>query len=389
MRAAKPTASWFHDHVVVALGRLSQAKPFVGFKPGRVIGLAIELAGIDPENSPWPIHAPKHQGLDRKVQHAFRNQRPDTNGSAYAGTRAPLCALMPDGAWALMVAGVERYKELLGSPLPQISEYLAGNNKKKRKPKKVIDLQGHRNLTAKWIHEQGAPLRDDLVKYISLKMPKSRDFEQIEDHVNEHLTLMVHRDALRDRILDGVEITFAHIRGYCHNTAKSDIRNNSRNPVCRTFHGAYTAKERAEFRDRQVAREKAEEDGEFSVPVRVRQTVQPWQRGPHFDHEEESWVHPLEEMPDPAGIQEVEDEMAFEQAFKALRAVLQKRCPGSAEQYTQVLYDRIVMEMTVKEIATKIGVTRNQAASMLRTAKSIIKREVAAGRGGLREILGR
>jgi len=349
-------ASLFHDHTLLATAELSDFKPYEGVSERSVIERVLHLSGIgDSSEARFAIQ----QGI---VQIGLVGRDGD------------------DGV-VLTLSGVNKAKDLVFDGLPRLTEPVVP---RRRHRMAVVDLTDdpNVNLTAKWIEKQGQPLIDKLIVWLGSKMRRSEELGQIEDHVQQFLLNMVKRDSLRTALLTGESISLAKIKGYVYNQGKTDTRNNGRNAVCRAIHGALTPKE-----------------------VKARKTlVEPTVRVPRSAKAHENpnftWVRdaapmdgnssvPMENIQDVASITQTEQKLAFDAGFKAVQDILRRRAPKNAEQYGEVLYNRIVLEMSVREISEHMGITRNEAASRLRTAKNIISREREAGRSRLEDAFDR
>lgn len=108
----RPTASQFFDPLVKVLGELVDYEAGKGVPYKDALDLVLKEAGIDPDNSPWPLKGYKPVGLYRIIGFAYRNQRPNLKSSRYSGQRPAMCLTLDRGYWGLTEAGVERAKEL-------------------------------------------------------------------------------------------------------------------------------------------------------------------------------------------------------------------------------------------------------------------------------------
>jgi hypothetical protein len=359
-RAAPKPPTWlpdqFSDHAILALGELAEFRPYSPVSEHSTIDRILHLAGLM-----------KEPALVEIVTKAL--------------VQPGLVGRVGDGM-SLTLAGIRKAIDLVFDGLDPVERTQAPHGRRSRTRLKVIDLTDdpNVNLTAKWIEAQGQPLIDKLRLWLGAKLKRSRVISQVDDHVQQFLLNMVKRDALREALLSGETISLAKIKGYTHNQGKTDIRDNSRNPVCRAIHGALTPKEQAEHKTRPP------------ITVRVSRPTKAHEN-PNFtwapsDNAEGATV-PMEDIEDITSIDLMDQKLAFDTGFAAVEDVLRRRAPHNADQYTAVLYNRIVMDMTVREISEHMKITRNQAASLLRTAKNIIQREREAGRGKLEEAFGR
>jgi len=103
----RPTASFFYDAVILALGEKTCFLPQKEIPFEEVQDRVLELCGIDVNKSPWPLKG--RSGLYRRVHYAFRNQRPDYSGK----NRKSFTTQETPGLWSLTEQGVIRAKEIL------------------------------------------------------------------------------------------------------------------------------------------------------------------------------------------------------------------------------------------------------------------------------------
>jgi len=102
----RPTASFFYEAVLLAIGYRTGFKPLEGVEMDVVLDEVLIIVGIDPENSPWPLKG--RQGLYRRIHYAFRNQR-----EGYTGQSRPVYTVQLDkGVWALSEEGAAYAKKL-------------------------------------------------------------------------------------------------------------------------------------------------------------------------------------------------------------------------------------------------------------------------------------
>lgn len=77
MTGERPTPRHFYKPVVVALGKLTGFKAYVGVPHEAVQDDVLRLAGIDPENCPWPLKSrssKSRDGLYRVLHFAWYHQ---------------------------------------------------------------------------------------------------------------------------------------------------------------------------------------------------------------------------------------------------------------------------------------------------------------------------
>jgi hypothetical protein len=99
------------------------------------------------------------------------------------------------------------------------------------------------NLTARWLREQGGQVRESLVSYLTNKMPRSRDLDVVEDHVQTFLTRMVERDVLAPFLRDGKSVKVSALRIWAYQSATTEIRRWGVDASTRVTRGAKTSRE--------------------------------------------------------------------------------------------------------------------------------------------------
>jgi hypothetical protein len=100
---SRPKAATFTPHLIQVLAEASGYQAGVGVPYKTILDKVLRSAGIDPQNSPWPLKGTKPLGLYRVVGFAFRNQK-----AGYIGKgQTPTCEQVGRGLWALTPAGVE------------------------------------------------------------------------------------------------------------------------------------------------------------------------------------------------------------------------------------------------------------------------------------------
>jgi hypothetical protein len=218
-----------------------------------------------------------------------------------------------------------------------------------------------RNLTAEWLGKHlTAEIRNLMIMTVGSKLPVSASTNQVEDHVQECLTRLIYRDSLRERIMEGVEITPSHLASYAFRSACSDIRSMGTNPVCREIYGARTETERR----------KAKEDGSEGRRWGLKDSRVSFQKG-------EDGVSAVLEIADEEGTA-LEDVQAFETFWTRMESVLKWRVPGAWPRYAKIL--RMKVEGgTTKEIAKELGVSDSRTTTMMAVARGIIREAREAG----------
>lgn len=412
---SRPTGKWFRLHLLYVLGQLCESEPFTGADPDLTTTKVLELAGIDPDDPPWPVET-RADDPRRLIGFTFRNLRPGYKKYNF------LTMELDDGTWALSVLGCAKAKEIDPDRLPKykpqksVTEVLSNAQAKAGVSsvyEKVTDLTLENvstlvsvaaqappptpvstaikvveprrvpkdcNLTAQYLREHGRELYARLSKYLSRKFTTSREQGLIEDHIQTFFAAFINADKLGPRLERGEKVPLGQVCVFARKNVISQIRDNARRPLHRIMQGARTEKERKDAKDALKANPDIES---WSQRVFVRQGDY---MKSSWNAEDETWTNPMEALSDDSTIQILDEKLAFDEGFSSFQKALRRRAPSQADEFADILQDRFVMEMTVKECAEKRGITRNQAASMLRTARNIIAREYE--RGTLRKELG-
>lgn len=102
----RPTASFFYEAVLLALGYKTSFEAQIGVAMDDVLDEVLQIVGIEPAASPWPLKG--RQGLYRRIHYAFRNQREGYTGQS----RMVLTVQLRKGLWALSEQGAVRARQL-------------------------------------------------------------------------------------------------------------------------------------------------------------------------------------------------------------------------------------------------------------------------------------
>ena len=342
--SGRPTASFFHQSVVYLLGKLSGWKPYVSVPAEDVLDDALRLVGIDPDTTEWPLET--RGGLYRCVGFAVRNQ-----SRHYCGKRKALTTFFGKNEWALTAVGLTEARRL------------------KAKFEGQIQLSAGPNLTAKWVDDNYRKIYDRLHSYLGRKLPVSGLRSKVEDHINEFFTNLINRDGLRSRIEEGKSIPYSQVCAWARRSATSEFRDEGTEPVCRLNDGALTKKELGDY-----------DPSNWTVQVVPRSINQSENLAVNTYGESDNGDAPADTMAflsDDTDVEaEVLDEDAFHEALKAVGAALQQEIGDDKdwEWHAQLVQDRFIDGMTVKEIAEKHGIDRNKATVALGRIKKAVGR---------------
>jgi len=342
--ASRPTASSFHQAVVYLIGKLSGWKPYITVQASDVLDDALSLVGIDPKHPNWPLTG--RDGLYRRVGFAVRNQC-----RKHCGKRPALCTILGKNEWALTALGVAEAKTLKAK--------FEGTTTPSHGP----------NVTAKWIADNYKALYERLHSYLERKMPVSKEKRKVDDHIQTFFVNLINRDGLRTRIEEGESIPYSQVCAWARRSAYSEIRDEGTEPVCRLMHGALTKKEIGDY-----------DPANWTTEVIPNTINQSGVLGvnPYASHsEDDGGVEVMDFLADEHNMEdEVLDENAFNWALESIADVLNEEIDAEKDPawHTELMVDRFVVGMTVKELAEKHGIDRNKATVALgRIRKAVLR----------------
>ena len=352
MTTPRPTASFFHNFVLLAIGRLSRWTAYVSVPHHDVIAETLRLASIDPLTTTWPLKG--RRGLHRVIGFAVRNQC-----RAHCGSRPALCTILGSGQWALTALGVEAAQDLQQQPDTQPDA-------------------GGPNTTSRWLEQHYKPLYERLHSYLGRELPRSRELNKVDDHIHNFLSHLIRRDSLRSRLEAGKNISYGQVCAWARPSAVTDLRGEGTEPVCR-LHGALTQREQdLDLYDPMGWTEQV-------IPTTINTIDGVLGVNTYASHDDDGVVaDPMSFVVADDDVEaEVLDEDAFNEALKAVGAALEAEISEEADPdlHMDVLKDRFILGMTVREIAEKHDVHRN----VMTVAMSRIRRAVAAHRDEIEE----
>lgn len=356
----RPTESLFYAPVIYLIGKLSGFKAYVGVDHRLIVDDALRLAGIDPENSPWPLRSTsskKRDGLYRVVHFAWYHQ---THKYRADNPEKEFCARPNDpvtrgkrGFWALTALGVKRAKAL--------REIYEGK----------IVLSAGPNQTAQFLGENWDRFYDKATLALRRKMPRSEELDKVDDHVMNWMEKVIQRDGLRKSLEAGKSIAPSQVSGWARKAAYTEIRNEGREPVCRVFHGALTPKEVVALRETDWT--------EVVIPRTVNES-DILCHNKYAAHCEDDWVeNATEAIHDTHPTALVEQTFADTNAFNVcLDQVSQIIMAEVSQEYDpefhcQLVHDRFVKEMTVREIAEAHGLDFGEHENRIKVALSRVR----------------
>lgn len=275
------------------------------------------------------------------------NSQPKINESLrwVARSISTLVMFPARGLWALTPLGLEKAAQYNGVTVAPAA----------LEPRVEVKPTGP-NATAKWLDQHLRPakggrdselmgmMRGALLRH----MPVSASRGLIEDHIQNFMVRVIHRDSFATALAAGEAIPYSKVASYCVNSGRTDARDMGTEPVCREFMGARTDKER-----------QAPAVGEEYFP---------------FMDDGDSMKGVLDTDgnivvkadSDPG------DSLDFDVIWKQIEAVVQERKPGAWERYSNLLMMK-AQGLSTQEIADKEGVSRHRAAKMLATVRQFVR----------------
>lgn len=438
----KITASYFFDALVFALAKKTEFKPYVSVSHTDVLPLVLATSGIDIEHPPLPLHGRK--GLYRLIHFAYRNQ---TQG--YCGTKIPLCVRGENGQWSLTAEGVSRamalipkfytakvdpylealeqeidgvlvreYASRLEQELDFSSRLESYSNDLDQEIERVcllpapvvtftvIDMSQEiasfldekpkskpgKNLTSKWIDSKGSLLYERLRSYLERKLPRSLIMGKVDDHIQTFLTNLVRRDALAKRIESNTPIHISQVCAWARRSAYSDFRDEGRDPVTRTLHGALTRPEWSSYDVNEWCSD--------VTPMTINQTDK-LRGGSVFSFgSEESSVDPMDYLVSPDDTETVyEQEDSFQSTIGAIEKAISDHLRGRWKMdphdpfllpklllwaieervHHQFLIDRFVLNLSLTELGEKYSLPQSEVFGYVNRIRKACKKAADKG----------
>ena len=353
--APRPTERVFYDPVVYLIGKLSGWKPYVGVPHLAIRDDVLRLVGIDPANPPWPLKDSSKtakDGIYRRVHFGWYHQT-----YKYRPVDRALCARPINGKrgdWALTELGVRRAK--------QLREVFEGK----------IVLSAGPNETAKFLAENYEKLYPRITSYLQRKMPKSAAHDKVEDHAQTWIERIIHRDGLRQRLEAGKRPSPSHVCAWARRSAYTDIRNEGREPVCRVFHGALTKAEIPKYdvsKWTETVVPRGINDSEFLTGNRYAE----------HSEDDDAAGSPIDHLVDESNLErDLANSDAFNFVLNRLSSAIHEEIGEgqNAMWYVDLMTDRFVNEMSVREIAEARGIPENQRSEITKALDRI--RDIAS-----------
>ena len=234
-----------------------------------------------------------------------------------------------------------------------------------------IVLSAGPNVTAQFIGDNWDRLYERMTVHMRRKMPRSEYLDKVDDHAMNWIEKIIQRDGLRSRIEDGRSIAPSQVAGWARKAAYTEIRNEGREPVCRVFHGALTPPEVKAF---------AEIDWtEVVIPRTINESEQIC-HNQYAAHSEDDYISDaIESLADDHPTTQVEQTVV---GFDAMDAVLDQISDIIADEiseefdpefHRQLITDRFVKEMSIREIAAEHGLDFEKDQNRIKVAISRVR----------------
>ena len=437
-----PTPSALHDPLLLTLGEHTQLTAGVCVSPLHIYKDTLKAMGFDPDNLPWEMAGSKVNAKGKRVykagvRHRIRRAFGDllSEGLAQRGEGEGRLT------WGLTTAGVEQAGRLLqgvfdldiltepllhslgeatlyktkGAPdkrwmdkastmvtLPQdshpiIEKALAQMESQglvqQKRNRWLLTLKGieeavalrskyapDRNVTVFWLNSVLNHYYPQMERHLSAKYPRSRDFNEIFDLVNEYLTNLMDRDGLRKRIVAGKFPSASQLCHWACRQACSQFRNEGRDAHTRSFKGALTERDRRHLQS-------MSEGGPQDL---LADTMIVADHDPIYlqmDNDGRQGALPSRSMQN-APLMDVcggdlEDEVSIrlskEYGFQVIEGVIRKHKKGAPDRYVRLARAYMLEGSDINDIARMEGVTRNRAASLVSTIRHVLAKAQAAG----------
>jgi hypothetical protein len=240
------------------------------------------------------------------------------------------------GEWALTELGVRKAREL------------------KEKYEGKIVLSAGPNATARFLGDNWDRLYERMTQHLRRKMPRSEELGKIDDHAMNWIERAIQRDSLRGRIEAGKSIPPSQVQAWARKGAYTDIRNEGREPVSRVFHGALTKKEIAMYDPSNWT--------EVVIPRSINESEN-LSVNAFTEHSEDDYVSErINNLRDDHAMADVEgtvmNENSFQDVLSRVSEIIHDEIDPTLdpEFHQQLMVERFVKEMTIREIAEAHGI---------------------------------
>jgi hypothetical protein len=209
------------------------------------------------------------------------------------------------------------------------------------------------NKTARFLGDNFENYYGRITLHLRRKMPRSEEFDKVDDHAMNWIERIIQRDGLRSRIEDGKSIPPSQVQSWARKGAYTDIRNEGREPVCRVFHGALTKREIGLYDPSNWT--------ETVIPRTINESEN-LAGNAYAEHSEDDYVgDPIDNLRDDHALADVEgtvmNEDAFSDVLGRVAAIIRDEIDADLDPafHEQLMVERFVKEMTLREIAEAHG----------------------------------
>jgi len=334
MTIALPSFSDFRNPVLTVLGTLTDNQPGV-FVPltDKLFLMVYRAAGWNPKRlslcgkpeDGWRIEGISGPpGFRRKVSIAYQD--------LHTRVKVPLTVKGNRGQWALTPSGVAQN---------QVLEEAS---------------RGKPNETALFIDRRLKETKGDFLRLlhrsVASKMLVSATSGMVEDHVQNCMVRLIHRNALKSRIMMGLPIPDYHIVQWAVRAAYTDARNDGTEPVAREMYGARTDTERA----------RAKSDPSLIVTTSHRDPRILW----GGEDSDGAWTD-IRDDDTTATSEAVDDNLLFQGIWDKVETVMRAKTPEGSH-YLDLL-GRKATGFSIQELADDEGVPAKRMKALLNKAK--------------------
>lgn len=249
----------------------------------------------------------------------------------------------------------------------------------------VRELYDERSVTVFWLNGVLGEFYPMMERHLSAKYPRSRQFNEILDLVNEYLTNLMARDGLRKRITAGKHPSASQLCHWACRQACSQFRNEGKDAHTRAFKGALTERDRRHIQS-------MSEGGPQDLLADTMIVVDTSPIYLQADSEGRQAIHasrgtqnaPLMDICGGDLEDEVSERLAKEYGFKVIERVIRRHKRGAPDRYVKLARAYMLEGSDINDIAKSEGVSRNRAASLVATIRGVLVK--AKEEGDLKEI---
>jgi len=241
------------------------------------------------------------------------------------------------------------------------------------------------NVTTFWLNSVLPEFYPKMERHLSAKFPRSRDFNEILDLVNNYLTSLMSRDGLRPRIKAGKHPCVSQLCRWAARQACSQFRNEGRDAHTRSFKGALTERDR---RHLQSMSEGGPQD--LLADTMHSSDLDPIFLQTNSEGRESTIVSgigqkaPLMDVCGGDLEDEISERLSRSYGFSVIEKVIRRHKQGAPERYVRLARAYMLEGSDINDIARIEGVSRNRAASLVATIRGVLQK--AQQEGELKEI---